>query len=322
MLFFLTSRLISSIAAFLYPGYASYKTLSQRPASEADLERWLMYWSVLGCIVGVEYVAEWLVSWIPFYYTMKTLFLLYLALPQTRGSTYLYTNHLQPFFHAHESQIDAALVSLKYRIYTFLQDRIRLLWEHVAATLGQQQQQAATDPATAVNAAASADPMSGPAQLVSSLWRSYGPAIVASGTSLLRQSAASTSANATATLLNYPAASPPIPPAAVRQDTSQSVRERKRQLEAELASLTAAVESMAPAGQEIHGGPAAYVSSRAGSSGDLRERTSGTGKFEEIEMPNDVEGYDGSGMSSTVGARRTSWFGWGAATPGDRVKNE
>ena len=51
------------MVAFLYPGYASYKTLSQRPASEEDLERWLMYWSVLGCIVGVEYVAEWLVSW-------------------------------------------------------------------------------------------------------------------------------------------------------------------------------------------------------------------------------------------------------------------
>lgn len=22
-----------------------------------------MYWSVLGCIVGVEYLAEWLISW-------------------------------------------------------------------------------------------------------------------------------------------------------------------------------------------------------------------------------------------------------------------
>jgi hypothetical protein len=53
----------SCIAAFLYPGYASFKTLSQRPASEEDLERWLMYWSVLACVVGVEYLAEWLVSW-------------------------------------------------------------------------------------------------------------------------------------------------------------------------------------------------------------------------------------------------------------------
>ena len=53
----------SSIGAFIYPGYASYKTLSQRPASPEELERWLMYWSVLGCVVGIEYVAEWLISW-------------------------------------------------------------------------------------------------------------------------------------------------------------------------------------------------------------------------------------------------------------------
>ena len=53
----------SATAAFLYPGYASYKTLSQRPASEEELERWLMYWSVLGCIVAAEYIAEWVISW-------------------------------------------------------------------------------------------------------------------------------------------------------------------------------------------------------------------------------------------------------------------
>lgn len=58
-----TDVVFSSVVVFLYPGYASYKTLSQRPASEEELERWLMYWSVLGCIVGVEYAAEWLISW-------------------------------------------------------------------------------------------------------------------------------------------------------------------------------------------------------------------------------------------------------------------
>ena len=34
----------SATGAFVYPAYASYKTLSRRPASEADVERWLMYW--------------------------------------------------------------------------------------------------------------------------------------------------------------------------------------------------------------------------------------------------------------------------------------
>lgn len=59
----LISRYSSAVVAFLYPGYASYKTLSQRPASEEELERWLMYWSVLGCVMAVEYTTEWVVSW-------------------------------------------------------------------------------------------------------------------------------------------------------------------------------------------------------------------------------------------------------------------
>jgi hypothetical protein len=50
------------VVAYLYPGYASYKTLSQRPANEADIERWLMYWSVIGCVVAIE-STEWLVNW-------------------------------------------------------------------------------------------------------------------------------------------------------------------------------------------------------------------------------------------------------------------
>jgi hypothetical protein len=50
------------VVAYLYPGYASYKTLSQRPANEADIERWLMYWSVIGCVVAIE-SAEWLINW-------------------------------------------------------------------------------------------------------------------------------------------------------------------------------------------------------------------------------------------------------------------
>ena len=50
------------MVVYLYPGYKSYKTLSQRPANEADIERWLMYWSIIGCVVAIE-SAEWLINW-------------------------------------------------------------------------------------------------------------------------------------------------------------------------------------------------------------------------------------------------------------------
>ncbi|RDB28184.1 HVA22-like protein j [Hypsizygus marmoreus] len=329
MLFYFTSRIISSVAAFLYPGYASYKTLSQRPASEEELERWLMYWSVLGCIIGVEHVAEWLVSWIPFYYTMKTLFLLYLALPQTRGSSYLYINHLQPFFHTHETQIDAAIASFKSKAYQFIQERLRSLWEQASASIGQQPQADYTPVNGPTNPGAPptlGDPASGPVQLVSSLWRSYGPTILASGAALLRPAAAPPAGGT----LNTP------PPSLFRAGSSntQSVLERRRQLEAELAALPK--DTPAPGAVPMPGASPLLNPSRGSSSSDLnlRERTnSGSGRFEEIEVPSDVEGYDvgdddgAAGSSSARPPARGSWFGWGGSQNGskggyERVKSE
>ncbi|TEB32695.1 hypothetical protein FA13DRAFT_1763783 [Coprinellus micaceus] len=283
MFFYLVSCIVSSGSAFLYPAYASYKTLSQRPASEEELERWLMYWSVLGCVVAVEYVAEWVVSWVPFYYTLKTIFLLYLALPQTQGSTYIYLSHLHPFFSTHEAQIDATLASLKARAKAFLQERLRLLWEGVAAAIGQQSQQQATpfseDVAQSAATPSAATP-GGPAQLLGSLWTSYGPGIMASGTALLWQSAARLPTGPGATI----GASPQL---------------------------------------NIRGSPDSIRS---------RERTN-SGRFEEIEVPSDVEGYDvgdedGVGYARRPGQQQrkgSGWFGgWGSGAKGDyeRVKSD
>ncbi|KAK0205425.1 TB2/DP1, HVA22 family-domain-containing protein [Desarmillaria ectypa] len=318
MLFYLTSRIICSVSAFLYPGYASYKTLSQRPASEEELERWLMYWSVLGCIVAVEYVAEWLISWIPFYYLTKTLFLLYLSLPQTQGSTYLYINHLEPFFSTHEAQIDATTASLKAKLYSFVQARARALWDQISASVGQQ---SSPDPAAGGGLEAPrSNTVSGPTQLVTSFWRSYGPSIVASGAALLKQ----------ATPVPTPTSSRTGPSSSGL--TTRSILERRRQLEAELAALPKVGEPM-PSGSPL------LSPSRVSSDQDmyLRERTTSvSGRYEEIEVPGDVEGYDvGPGGEDGVGhsydsrpatqKRGSSWFGWSGASSTseyERVKNE
>ncbi|KAJ7777954.1 TB2/DP1, HVA22 family-domain-containing protein [Mycena maculata] len=326
MLFYLTSRIVGSVAAFLYPGYASYKTLSQRPASEEDLERWLMYWSVLGCIVSVEYVAEWLIRWIPFYYAMKTLLLLYLALPQTRGSTYIYINHLQPFFRTHETQIDSTLSQLRVYIYTFLQKQVKLLWEHIGATVGQQQAPDAAYP----DPAAPPQP-NGLGGVVGSLWRTYGPGILANGAAMLRPAAPqqrgpinmNSSAGINPSSMFYPGAAA----------TTESILERRRRLEAELAALPAVVPSSLSALSLPTTPPSPSTTfSRNSSGADLvnrgaRQRTDSVGKFEEVEVPSDGEGYDvrDEQQGRPAAAARGSWFGWagGSGSGGyDRVKND
>jgi len=346
MIVYFIFRVISAIAAFLYPGYASYKTLSQRPASEVELERWLMYWCVLGCIVFVEYIAEWLVSWFPFYYPIKTIFLLYLALPQTSGSSYLYKAHVQPFFSSHESEIDSALSQFKSVVYIYLQQLARSLWSHVASTIGQQPGDRSQGPdaldeggitsEAAVNTGAPpsiGDPVSGPIQLAQTFWRSYGPSIIASGAGFLQQSQRSMAAQPPATPTSAAAftstsARPSAPP---RQSTTQSVLDRRRQLEAELASLPQAAEGSSPSqGYDLGGGapyspppiliPPADSSSRSSSSSSLiRERSgSGNGKstFEEVEVPSDMEGEGHVIPEAPAQARRSSWF-WGSGQSKD-----
>ncbi|KAF9440341.1 hypothetical protein P691DRAFT_737402 [Macrolepiota fuliginosa MF-IS2] len=308
MLFFLTSRVISSVVAFLYPGYASYKTLSQRPASEEDLERWLMYWCVLGCVVGVEYVAEWIVSWIPFYYSLKMIFLLYLAIPQTQGSSYLYRTHLQPFFRAHESQIDSTIARVKSRLYAFVQQRARIIWDQAAVAIGQQPTHTSSvgreleeeERVDAVAPPTMANPMGGPMQLMSSLWGSYGPGIMASGLALV------SSANQVASSAKKrPGASVLTTPPGSRVVSGSSNKEaRKRQLEAELASL----EAPATVIEGLPGGSG--TTSRSSSDSIARRRdhvrsrsgSGGSGRFEEIGVPSDAEGEGGSG----------GWLGWGS----------
>jgi len=242
-MFFYISRVLSLICAFLYPAYTSYKTLSKRPASDTDLERWLMYWSVLGVILAVEYVAEWLVRWIPFYWLIKMVFLLYLALPQTQGSTYVYKVYLNPFLHEHEAEIDSTITELKTRVLTYIQEKLRALWDAFYAALLSQASAsssaapsgpagpAGVPPGTGDERAMPQQPASGPARMAWSLWQTYGPTVVARGAALL----------ATASAAAQNASSNQSPP--LRGEVSgdaTSTGERRRRLEAELAVLNLA----------------------------------------------------------------------------------
>jgi len=88
-----------------------------------------MHWSVVGAFVGLEYLAGWLVSWLPFYWEIKTVFLLFLSLPQIQGSTFVYKSYMQPFFIKNEKEIDAGIVSIQSNVLTFAQTRLYALWE-------------------------------------------------------------------------------------------------------------------------------------------------------------------------------------------------
>lgn len=247
---------------------------------------------------------------------MKAIFLLYLALPQTQGATYIYTVHLRPFFATHEQQIDAAIAEIRGRAYRFIQEKARALWAAVVGALAPgADASAAAGARPAGQAPAMATPDAGPGQLLASLWTSYGPAIIAGGTSLLKQSAAAT-----------------LPATARAAATTSTIdpEERRRQLEAELASLPI------PSANNPARPPSTPSSSSGSSASVLRERTI-SGKFEEIRG-GEVEGYQVeedfvggfvAGEGGAASARSSGWFaGWTGSSSGrdrgayEKVKSE
>ncbi|KAL7910869.1 TB2/DP1, HVA22 family domain-containing protein [Trichoderma velutinum] len=113
-MFDLFAMLLSSIASFLFPIFASYKAL--KTSDPAQLTPWLMYWVVFSCCLLVESWVYFILAWVPFYGYIRLLFFLYLILPQTQGARVLYEQYVHPFLRENESQIDDFIASAHERL--------------------------------------------------------------------------------------------------------------------------------------------------------------------------------------------------------------
>ncbi|ETW86921.1 hypothetical protein HETIRDRAFT_377595 [Heterobasidion irregulare TC 32-1] len=177
MLMSLLSRLLTGWFAFLLPSYSTFKALKHRPISEPELERWTTYWAVVGAFVAFEYGAEWLLSWFPFYWEIKTAFLLYLSLPQLQGSSFIFKNYLEPFYGSHEADIDAGIASAQTETLAFAQTRLASLWEIVWSIISKTPVSAkGTGPEENGHPAGQQSPL----QAVQGLWNAFGPAVLGS----------------------------------------------------------------------------------------------------------------------------------------------
>lgn len=108
MLSALLSRLIILVFGTLYPAYASHKAVKTKNVKE--YVKWMMYWIVFALYTFVEIFTDVFVSfWMPFYYEVKIGFVLWLASPTTRGSSYIYRKIIHPYLQSHEDQFDAYL---------------------------------------------------------------------------------------------------------------------------------------------------------------------------------------------------------------------
>ncbi|KAJ9076763.1 ER membrane protein DP1/Yop1 [Entomophthora muscae] len=102
---------LTSLVGWVYPAYASFKAI-ESPEQDDD-KQWLTYWMVLGFINIIEYFSDFLLYWVPFYFLVKTVFLVWLSHPYYRGAEVVYKSYLRDFLNKHSETIDKYLSRAK-----------------------------------------------------------------------------------------------------------------------------------------------------------------------------------------------------------------
>ncbi|XP_050421954.1 receptor expression-enhancing protein 5-like [Adelges cooleyi] len=100
--------LLSNVISFLYPAYASIKAV-ESPSKDDDT-KWLTYWVVFSFSTIIEFPAQVVLNWIPFYSLIKTIFFVWCYIPiHNNGSVVVYNKFIRPYFLQHQDDIDQAV---------------------------------------------------------------------------------------------------------------------------------------------------------------------------------------------------------------------
>lgn len=112
----LISRVLILTVGTLYPAYKSYKGVKSRNVRE--YVKWMMYWIIFALYLCVEALTDIFVAfWLPLYYEIKIIFVIWLLSPYTKGASLLYRKFVHPFLLKHEKEIDLYLEQAKRESY-------------------------------------------------------------------------------------------------------------------------------------------------------------------------------------------------------------
>ena len=247
LLLHLPTLALNATATLVYPLYSSYKAVTSASTSLADMEVWLVYWSVFACWTLFESLFGFLWSWMPFYYEIRLLFNVWLVAPQTRGATYIYTNHLHPFLQSNQEQIDALVDDAKRRLRAKVDASLGGLWSAslgsgasesppAAAATGKDARHRPPGPSNAPAPPTQHNPAQAPMSLFGNLVKTYAPVAIASAKQFLESKAPPPNTTASAAAYSIPASGSGN---VAQERKREEAMQRRRNLESQLAALDA-----------------------------------------------------------------------------------
>ena len=98
------SSYVTCLVGVLCPTYLSLKALES--PEEDDDKLFLTYWVVYGLFTVFDTFTSFLINRIPFYYTFKLAFLIWMFMPNFKGAIYIYNICIGPLFRKYEGKFD------------------------------------------------------------------------------------------------------------------------------------------------------------------------------------------------------------------------
>lgn len=98
-------RFITNIVGTIYPAYWTMKSIESK---DNDDKQWLTYWVVFASFTIIDMFSGFLLNFIPFYFFFKIVFLIWLFMPNSQGSTIIYHLLVVRVFKSFEQDIDEA----------------------------------------------------------------------------------------------------------------------------------------------------------------------------------------------------------------------
>ena len=103
--------IITNLVGTLYPAFWTIKSLEQNIIEEQ--KKWLTYWVVFGFFIIVDMSSPVIMKFIPFYFVLKILFLIWLFMPGSSGCTIVYYLFVKKIFRYYEDRIESYVVGAK-----------------------------------------------------------------------------------------------------------------------------------------------------------------------------------------------------------------
>ena len=104
------SSYVTCLVGVLCPTYLSLKALES--PEENDDKHFLTYWVVYGLFTIFDIFTSFLINRIPFYYTLKLAFLIWMFMPNFKGSLFIYNYIIGPLFKKYESKFDKGVAKI------------------------------------------------------------------------------------------------------------------------------------------------------------------------------------------------------------------